>query len=63
MYCLVFAEAFYSYNYLGCCFVCLYLGEVEGTPKPGMSSATARHMAILQHIPFVVPFKDRVKVR
>ncbi|CAH3183448.1 unnamed protein product [Porites evermanni] len=37
-------------------------GEVEGAPKPGMSSATARNMAILQHIPFVVPFKDRVKL-
>ncbi|CAH3047243.1 unnamed protein product [Porites evermanni] len=37
-------------------------GEVEGAPKPGMSSATARNMAILHHIPFVVPFKDRVKL-
>lgn len=61
-YCLVFCWSF-LFLYLGCCFVCLYLGEVEGAPKPGMSSATARNMAILQHIPFVVPFKDRVKVR
>ena len=53
----------FLFLYLGCCFVCLYLVEVEGAPKPGMSSATARNMAILQHIPFVVPFKDRVKVR
>ena len=28
-----------------------------------MSSTTARSMTILQHIPFVVRFKDRVKVR
>ena len=61
-YCLVFCWSF-VFLYLGFCFVCLYLGEVEGAPKPGMSSATARNMAILQHIPFVVPFKDRVKVR
>ena len=38
-------------------------GGVEGVLEPGTSSTTARNMAILRHIPFVVPFKDRVKVR
>lgn len=33
-------------------------GNVEGV----LSSSTARNMAILQYIPFVVPFKDRVKL-
>ena len=37
---------------------CLLSGTVEGV----LSSSTARNMAILQYIPFVVPFKDRVKV-
>ncbi|XP_032221291.2 ubiquitin-protein ligase E3C [Nematostella vectensis] len=37
-------------------------GTVEGIVPLGMSSATARSMSILQHIPFVVPFKDRVKL-
>ncbi|XP_067028528.1 ubiquitin-protein ligase E3C-like [Acropora muricata] len=35
---------------------------VDGVIEAGMSSATARNMSILQHIPFVVPFKDRVKL-
>ena len=35
---------------------------MDGVIEAGMSSATARNMSILQHIPFVVPFKDRVKV-
>ena len=38
------------------------LDTVDGVIEAGMSSATARNMSILQHIPFVVPFKDRVKV-
>lgn len=42
---------------------CLCLGTVEGVLESGMSSTTARSMTILQHIPFVVRFKDRVKVR
>ena len=42
--------------------LCSHLGTVEGVVEPGMSSTTARNMAILQHIPFVVSFKDRVKV-
>lgn len=37
-------------------------GTVEGVLEPGMSSTTARSMTILQHIPFVVRFKDRVKL-
>lgn len=43
-------------------FHCSYPGTVEGVVEPGMSSSTARNMAILQHIPFVVEFKNRVKV-
>lgn len=35
---------------------------VDGVIEARMSSATARNMSILQHIPFVVPFKDRVKL-
>ena len=42
--------------------VCLCLNSVDGVIEAGMSSATARNMSILQHVPFVVPFKDRVKV-
>ena len=51
------AFLFYSYKFCSC------LGTVEGVLEPGMSSTTARSMTILQHIPFVVRFKDRVKVR
>lgn len=54
--------------YILCCcflfifFVFLCLDTVDGVIEAGMSSATARNMSILQHVPFVVPFKDRVKV-
>ena len=48
---------FYSYVFCSC------PGTVEGVLEPGMSSTTVRSMTILQHIPFVVRFKDRVKVR
>lgn len=37
-------------------------GTVEGVLEPGMSSATTRNMSILQYLPFVVRFKDRVKL-
>ncbi|KAK3747571.1 hypothetical protein QZH41_015811, partial [Actinostola sp. cb2023] len=35
-------------------------GAVEGVIQLGMSAMTTRQMSILQHIPFVVPFRDRV---
>lgn len=44
-------------------YVSMHLGTVEGVLEPGMSSSTTRSMTILQHIPFVVRFKDRVMVR
>ena len=34
----------------------------EDTFKPGISALTARSIAILRHIPFSVPFLQRVKV-
>ncbi|CAH3116275.1 unnamed protein product [Pocillopora meandrina] len=37
-------------------------GTVEGVLEPGLSTSTARNMAILQYIPFVVPFPDREKL-
>ncbi|XP_028519047.1 ubiquitin-protein ligase E3C-like [Exaiptasia diaphana] len=35
-------------------------GTTEGVIQLGMSAMTTRQMSILQHIPFVVPFRDRV---
>ncbi|XP_068726665.1 ubiquitin-protein ligase E3C-like [Montipora capricornis] len=34
----------------------------DGVIEAGMSSTTSRNMAILKHVPFVVRFKDRVKL-
>lgn len=39
------------------------LGGVEGVIQPGITFMNKRYMCILRHIPFVVPFRDRVVVR
>ena len=57
VYCLHEAASIFLVRYLSD-----PVGVEEGTLQPGMSVTTARHMSVLQHIPFVVPFKDRVKV-
>ena len=34
----------------------------ENTPKPGLSTISARSLAVLKFIPFAIPFLQRVRV-